>query len=229
MRFNSSFIGHTSLTEEYKQNILYKYNSYGHRCNEINDINQDNYILFSGCSHTEGVGVSLQDTFAYKTAQTLETDYYNLGISASGIDVLFYNLMIWLNTYKKPKLIVIQYPDESRFAIKHPERPFITPIGSWTNIESLSSLFVEADKHKLIYFRNLCSLNILNLFLENLKVPVIKLNYFGTQELEKDSIRVRKLDWAVDDIHYGPETHLNVADIICDKYQNAVFNNTGTI
>ena len=85
MKFNKNFIGNnmpnktvnflgfTDSEERYLESIktqpndwyykdrsfTYSYNEYGHRSKNISDIDLDNYILFTGCSHTEGVGLEL--------------------------------------------------------------------------------------------------------------------------------------------------------------------------
>ena len=45
--------------------IYYKWNSTGHRCKEISDIDLSNYILTIGCSHTVGVGLELEKSYPY--------------------------------------------------------------------------------------------------------------------------------------------------------------------
>lgn len=151
MRFNHGFIGNQptriinfsggDIVERYAQNlktqpndwyyrfneITYDINRFGHRSKNVEDINLDNYILFTGCSHTEGIGLELEKTFAYLTASELGIDYYNLALGGSGIDVMTYNLMMWINTVKKlPKALVIMWPQTSRFAhLEEPDDEFI--------------------------------------------------------------------------------------------------------
>ena len=48
----------------------------------------NNYILFTGCSHTKGVGLALEDTYPYLLAQKLNCDYYNLALGGTGQDVM---------------------------------------------------------------------------------------------------------------------------------------------
>jgi len=97
--------------------ISYVRNSNGHRCKEIKDIDLKNYILYAGCSHTEGVGLELEKTYPYIHAKSLNCDYYNLGVGGSGIDVLLHNLIVWFGSVKqKPKLVVIQWPFWARYA-----------------------------------------------------------------------------------------------------------------
>jgi DNA polymerase III alpha subunit len=54
---------------------------------KIEDIDLNNYILFIGCSHTEGIGLELQTTYPYLVSEELKCDYYNLGLGGTGIDV----------------------------------------------------------------------------------------------------------------------------------------------
>lgn len=97
--------------------ITYSYNEYGHRCKNVAEIDLDNYILFTGCSNTEGVGLELEKTFPYLTANELGVDYYNLALGGSGIDTMTYNLMMWIHTVKKmPKALVILWPQTTRYA-----------------------------------------------------------------------------------------------------------------
>lgn len=96
--------------------ISYEYNSLGHRCKNIEDIDLDNYILFSGCSYVEGIGLELEKTFPYLVSSELKTDYYNLGIGGSSVDIMAHNLINWLSTVKKlPKAVVILWTYTERF------------------------------------------------------------------------------------------------------------------
>lgn len=98
--------------------IVYQYNSFGHRCNEIEQIDLDNYLLFAGCSHTEGVGLELEKTFPYLVSNQLGMDYYNLAVGGTGIDVITHNLIMWLHNVKKlPKALIIQWPSSERFLL----------------------------------------------------------------------------------------------------------------
>lgn len=142
MQYNNDFIGYKDLEtiqhfsagdneDRYKHNlqsqaddwyyrfneVTYNINKLGHRSKNIEDIDLDNYILFTGCSHTEGIGLELEKTFPYLTATDLGTDYYNLALGGSGIDVMTHNLMMWIHTVKKlPKALIIMWTQPTRFA-----------------------------------------------------------------------------------------------------------------
>lgn len=142
MYFNDGFVGHIANDEShfvltdseklylhnlktqpenwfYRNNsILYKYNEYGHRSKSVTEINLENYILFAGCSHTEGVGLQIQHTFPYIVSSRLNCHYYNLSVCGSGVDILMYNLVLWIDRFKKlPKTLVILWPEETRFSL----------------------------------------------------------------------------------------------------------------
>lgn len=97
------------------ETITYQYNNHGHRCIEINDLSEG-YILFAGCSHTEGIGLKLERTYPYLVSQHYQRPYYNLALGGTGPDVVMFNIMGFLSKVKiKPSVVVIQWPDFSRF------------------------------------------------------------------------------------------------------------------
>lgn len=217
MKFNGNFIGYEKPNTSYlKDTILYKYNKLGHRCKDVSDINLDNYILFAGCSHTAGEGLHLEQTYPYITSKQLNCDYYNLGLEASGFDVLFYNLMSWLSVYPKPKLIVIQYPDQNRFSTLISESALIVPYGPWRKKDEDLDFLIKGTDLGLFLFRNMCYRKLLDQYID---VPLVKLVFGGTKSYDADSIRINKLDLAVDNQHYGIDTHAMCADVICEQYQ----------
>jgi len=103
--------------------ISYYYNSFGHRSNEIDAIDLDNYILITGCSHTEGMGLEIEKTYPYLIADSLGCDYYNIAVSGSGIDVMTFNLLTWISKTKKmPKALIVQWPGNERFSLYDGDR-----------------------------------------------------------------------------------------------------------
>jgi len=95
--------------------ISYTYNELGHRSRKISDLDFNNYILFLGDSYTEGIGLELETTYPYLTAKKLNMDYYNLGLGGAGLDIMFYNLSVWLTRFPKPKYISIYWSDPTRY------------------------------------------------------------------------------------------------------------------
>ena len=84
------------------------FNSRGHRCKELEEINLQNYILFAGDNVGVGWGTPLEETYPYLISKALKIDYYNLSIFNGGLDALKYNLITWYtNIPQKPRAIVI--------------------------------------------------------------------------------------------------------------------------
>lgn len=218
MKFIQNFIGYEHPDTSYvRDNVLYSYNKLGHRCGNIDDIDFDNYILFAGCSHTLGEGLDYQDSYPYITSKLLNCDYYNLGLCSAGFDIMFYNVMTWLNNFPNPKLVVLQYPDLSRFSVMHDETSLIEPYGAWRDNKNDIEFILRSQDIGLNEFRKNCYNKILSQQLIN--IPCVKL-IFGSTKMYDDCIRIDKLDHAVDNIHYGPETHEYCADIIMNQYAN---------
>lgn len=84
-----------------------QYNSNGHRCKEISEINFQNYILFAGDNGSLGLDKPIEQTFPYLIAEKLNVDYYNLSVFNGGLDTLRYNLITWFVTYKRPKAVIL--------------------------------------------------------------------------------------------------------------------------
>ena len=134
--------------------ISYVRNNNGHRCKNIEELDLDNYILFAGCSHTEGIGLKLEDTYPYLLSQKLSCDYYNLSIGGTGIDVLNYNLVTWFAKIKKPpKLLIVQWPHIVRLTLQNlPDDPTaFYSYGIWSakDDKKIGEFIVDGDEVNL--------------------------------------------------------------------------------
>jgi hypothetical protein len=196
------------------RHITYKINSLGHRSKEIEEINLDNYILFIGCSHTEGIGLGIEYTYPHLVSQQLNCDYYNLGLGATGIDVVVHNLVIWFtNIEKKPKLVVIQWPDPTRVttgtSCNH-----LTPRGMWENTEDFNKFVHHGFEVNFFEGRKLLA----NTIVQNMiKVPVI---YFGIEKVmpfNDYTVMSKIIDKARDNGHAGIQSHILFAQLILDS------------
>lgn len=96
----------------YDYNFTYKYNTHGYRMNkELDAIDFDNYIAFFGCSFTVGVGLALEDTFAYRIADQLKCDYVNGALTAGSPSLVSLNITkLFKSAPKLPKAIIINWP-----------------------------------------------------------------------------------------------------------------------
>jgi hypothetical protein len=99
MQFYDSLLGHE---------LADIFNSRGHRCKEIEEINLDNYILFAGDNVGVGWGTPIEETYPYLVSKALNIDYYNLSIFNGGLESLRYNLITWYHKIpQKPRAIII--------------------------------------------------------------------------------------------------------------------------
>lgn len=99
MRFYDGLLGHDP-------DIFY--NSTGHRCKELSELNFRNYILFAGDNIGLGLDKPIEETYPYLVAKSLGVDYYNLSIFNGGLDAIKLNLIAWFSTFKeKPKAVII--------------------------------------------------------------------------------------------------------------------------
>jgi hypothetical protein len=96
----------------YNLPIEYKMNSIGYRMKELEDIDYSNYIAFFGCSYTVGVGLPLEETFAYKIAHMmgLGDNYINAAVGGSSTSWAMLNILRLIGTAPaKPKIIIVNW------------------------------------------------------------------------------------------------------------------------
>jgi len=217
MKFNNDFIGldevNSSIiyTGSDNKNIEYKLNSLGHRCKDLNEINLHEYILFAGCSNTFGIGLELENTYPYLVSEKLNCDYYNLSISGTGIDVLEHNLLTWFLTIKqKPKALIVQWPDHSRFLNISSDNMF-TPMGSWSPDPDATKFILNSEELGIAYSRKLFAVtNIFNMS----KCPALTFVVSGTVPYTRyDNFLVRE-DLASDQLHPGIKSSITNAEIV---------------
>lgn len=220
----------------HNKEISYTFNDSGHRCKNINDINTKDYILFTGCSHTVGIGLELDKTYPYLIGKTLNCDYYNIAIGASGPDLLVSNLLTFLSKYPLPKCIFIQWPDTSRFLYRKSLEDLFLATGHWQG-EDFRDFAILGDS--INYFKTKTQV-LFNLVKNLVKIPTINYSVSdSTLDLELDLNSVRLgflgqnhglLDLARDLSHFGNKFNAELAqlliDVYTDKYLNARDNHT---
>ncbi len=187
--------------------IIYSYNNLGHRSKNIEDVDLDNYILFTGCSHTEGIGLELDKTYANIVAKELNCDYYNLALGGSGIDTMMHNLNLWLHTIKKqPKYIICQWPDPNRFITY--ESDVFHAHGLWEKDPNILNFILAGDTN--CYFKARVMLaKILIASMNN----VIKVSLLSNE----NEVHFKRYDIARDGLHYGIESNRILAEHILEK------------
>ena len=92
---------------EWVDEITYTFNSYGFRSDEFEEDNDS--IIFLGCSHTMGVGLPSNRVWCHLVASSLGLRYFNLGIGAGSLDSAFRVFSEWYPIIK-PKYVFLQKP-----------------------------------------------------------------------------------------------------------------------
>ena len=192
--------------------IYYKWNSTGHRCKEISDIDLSNYILTIGCSHTVGVGLELEKSYPYVLSQLMGCDYYNLAIDGSGIDTIQYNLVVWFFTMlKKPRALIIQWPDRNRFIATIPNGSQFYPRGTWSIKEdpNIGTFLISGEDTGFFSARKILAENMIKLISA---CPIYQFAY--SKEKLGDAFSVVRKDVARDLDHPGIKSNLHVANTL---------------
>lgn len=199
--------------------IFYKLNSLGHRSKEIEETNLDNYILCTGCSHTEGIGVEEDKIYPHLLAEKLNCDYYNLGLGATGIDTVLHNLTIWFSVVPKlPKAVIIQWPDITR-VITGASFDHLHPRGLWENNKDYSDFVNLGLDLNFFEAKKMMAHSIVQAMI---KVPTV---YFGIHKVmpfNDDTIIGTIIDKARDLGHPGVRSHEQFADMLYDHLINTL-------
>lgn len=186
-------------------NISYSFNSLGHRSVEPHEIDFDNYILTTGCSHTEGIGVALEDSYAYVLSKRLGCDYYNLGLGGTGIDTVIHNLTMWLSRYKPPKALIVQWPHHARFLTARTdpdtapdsEKDIFVCHGAWSYGEGLDMILTGESLNYFKGVRDLAKIKI-----DSLNITTVHVTPSHEASYPDVAIPMVKLDLGRD-AHYG--------------------------
>jgi hypothetical protein len=202
------------LLEKYNwidRQFTYKFNSHGFRSDEFS---HDSSIMFFGCSNTVGIGLPLEDTWAYQVAKKLDLKCFNLAIGATGPDTSF-RLANHYIPQIKPKIVVYAEPHPSRFSLLSDDDIYqftthnITSM-KYTDTKKLESFYqhwilndenikLNSIKHRLAIQAICQQYNIKFVFAESYA------------ELPYD------LDFARDLMHPGVESNKIFAELILDR------------
>jgi len=211
--------------------VGYKRNENGHRSNSLNSLNKNNYILVTGCSHTEGIGLEEDKRYGNLLANYLGTDFYNLALGGSGQDAVFFNLLNWKFTVKEdPKLIIYQLPNDARFlrhiSIHEREVDYEPCTISSQDIHYLDKFLFLGDTEEVNYWeskKTLIMRNINKMF----DCPIITINFRHNIKnkaisplLSKNDLTWDFIDTARDDRHPGIKSNADITQKIINLYKS---------
>ena len=192
--------------------FTYKFNSHGFRSEEFSN---DDSIMFFGCSYTVGIGLPLENTWAYLVAQNLNLKCFNLGIGATGPDTSF-RLANHYIPQIKPKIVVYAEPHPSRFSLVG-----VDDIYQFTTHNIVSIKYDDTTKFNSFYEQWV--LNDENIKLNSIKhrlaIQAICQQYnikFAFAESYSELAPV-DLDFARDLMHPGVESNKIFAELILSR------------
>lgn len=148
------------------------YNSNGHRCKELSNLNFRNYILFLGDNVTLGLEKPIEETYPYLLSQKLKLDYYNLAVFNGGIDCLKFNLLSWLKQFNPPRFIVVGFEFLNAIMVSNHNYEYVDP-ASFEN-DDVKDFYNYAN---LSGFNNGRNLLIENLIIKNVNLPIYQLRF----------------------------------------------------
>jgi hypothetical protein len=95
--------------------ITYKFNSLGLRMDkEVSELSKDYFVAF-GCSHTLGVGVAYEDTWASQLSRLTGLDFINSAVSGSSIKLNAINFFNLLEKGLLPRAVAFAWPSSVRY------------------------------------------------------------------------------------------------------------------
>lgn len=198
--------------------------------NHQNLIGNDIYIkkdeiVFIGCSHTEGTGVSKNERFSNIVSQELELTEKNLGRRGSGIWEM--HDLFHCCQFNQNQKVVLQVNDPYRFNY----------FGKNNNVERTSFRDVNDKKTILTYNDNILSYQYYSLLNGIFKTALkLKLNLVCFKISESLSLSYNKIDFLLqsfpgsiivnefkdlgtDKLHPGPLTHKEISSTIVKKFR----------
>ena len=179
--------------------ITYKFNSFAFRCKEFTN---DPSILFLGCSHTVGVGITLDDAWPTIVAEKLNLQCYNLGQGGSSADTAYRLGSYWIPKIL-PKIVVCLIPESHRLeVVRDHDMEFLTPMSPPGYYSSFYNHWLSCDTNsQLNSEKNTLALAQVSQ-LNGCKFVPVKLNMFN------------RLDPARDLAHNGIQSHLALANTV---------------
>ena len=198
-------------------NIEYKFNWLGYRTKEIPELDKD-FLLTFGCSFTEGIGIPNFMTWPNKLAGLLNLDVYNAGKGGSGLDICYYNALLWKqNKLPLPKQVVIQLPEPER-------KSWGTYVNNDISLDVSNGKEDDWWKHYItsdgeMHMNNIAWYLGFNNVWQSLGVPVLNITWSPYKHLENLEFKLHYANvkndstlLARDNMHSGPEWHINIAN-----------------
>lgn len=201
-----------------KDSIEYTFNSKGFRSIEFK--HEPNSIVWLGCSHTIGIGLPNEYTFASIVSKHLRLSNFNLGIGGAANSTCFRVGLYWIPIIK-PKYVVYVAPNVFRIELRVGARVYMqmnphsrlkpgTEQTIWSDFISHESNAYIQEQKNLLAIQSLATNN-------NAKFLHYNADYFQSYQGQDKKY---ENDWARDCMHAGPLRHKDFADMVIQDIIN---------
>jgi hypothetical protein len=202
------------------ENLSYSYNSYGFRCPEFDC--RPSGLAF-GCSHTEGVGIFVEDTWPNKLANKLSMHVWNLGVGGASLDTVYrlLNYCVDKTNYSDNfdldlRFIAINIPPILRFEFVNIENEYqnmspslISSLPQYYSKDMFLKEWFLTDLNSQI--RQTMVLDAIKFTCAKHKIPLVYTYAELDEHLHSHNERARDL------MHYGAAYQQSVADDIYNQ------------
>jgi hypothetical protein len=181
--------------------ITYDFNSHGFRDSEFNN---NTSCIALGCSFTEGIGLSLDQTWPKVLERTIDCKVWNLGVAGCSLSTCFRLLEFYKNLLNIVAVFVLE-PPEARLEVLNFDQ--IYTYSPYKNDNDFYKLWVTDPKNSyyhsiknIMAMKYLCSEKNIKFY----SIPFTVLNNHTV--LSRDMI------------HHGPPSHAFAAKLFAEKY-----------
>jgi len=186
--------------------ISYKLNNKGFRT-PIDFVDGIEGNVFLGCSHTFGIGLHLENIWAWKLNEYIGGNFLNLGVGGTGIGTGF-RLLYQLKEMIRPKNVFMLYLHSYRFEYYHPKRNWLTAAVGNSNFPIIS----EKNNMEMYYYLHF---NAIKNLCRELGTPFYSLGEFNISETY-----TKTLPDCARDMHLSPNHHINIFKKFKHAYEN---------
>jgi hypothetical protein len=191
--------------------ITYQFNSAGFRSDEF----EQQGIMFLGCSNTCGIGLPVEDMWAYQVANAVRLPYCNLGIGGGAANTAFRLAAGWIPKLS-PKIVIYVEPPPMRFELIESNKPVLV-ISSENHSKSIDNFYrvwaMEDQNDELNYTKNYLAIQMLCL------MHKARFIYLKSNDLYSCSV---PNDYARDLAHCGRQTNAAFTRRVLDALDHNV-------
>ncbi len=220
--------------------VSYKSNSLGYRTENLDYFKDKDFVLVMGCSHTEGIGMNVNEIWHKEIEKEFGFEILNAGFGGTGPDVQMINSYLFLkNSNLKPKAVVIQWPNLSRFMFKGDElkRPLLPNLQLRFDQNDSNTFFQKFLSEQRIlnsfykwwlYDNNDINNSWIFIIATRLMWQLAGIPYYDFtmeydvyspdhEQLDNLFYQTQNRDRARDQLHYGPQYNEELGKLVCDK------------